>query len=101
MHKTTMLKRNLNKWTKTFMDTATIKLLKSMRGTSDSLEIKMYANDLADIYNVCNLIKHELYTEAEEIYYDLDTQVRDMFPNRLVNGVSKMDNYITELHQEK
>jgi hypothetical protein len=101
MHKTTILKRNLNKWTKTFMNTATIKLLKSMREASDPQELKMYANDLADIYAVCHLIKHGNYTTAEEVIYDLDTQVRDMFPNRLVDGVSKMDNYLWELHQEK
>jgi hypothetical protein len=101
MHKTTILKRNLNKWTKTFMNTATTKLLKSMREASDPQELRMYANDLADIYAVCHLIKNGNYTTAEEFYYELDTQVRDMFPTRLVNGVSKMDNYLWELHQEK
>lgn len=100
MHKTTILKRNLNKWTKTFMNTATIKLLKSMREASDPGELRMYANDLADIYTVCNLIKYGNYTTAEDFYCELDTQVRDLFPTRLINGLGKMDDYLTELHQD-
>jgi len=101
MHKTTMMKRNLNKWTNSFMDKATAKLLKCMRESASDRElVKMYAKDLADIYHVCHTIKQGEYSFASEMHYDLDTDVREMFPDRIINGIDKICDALHELHTE-
>ena len=83
--------KKIGKWVDAFLTRAKAIMLKRMmdeaKQNNDPLTLKMYASDLADIMHVCYLIKHQDYVNAYEMQRDMDTEPRDLFPDRLLNAL--------------
>lgn len=94
MNKLKIVEKKIGKWADAFLSRATAIMLKRMRDgardNNDLQTLEMYANDLATIMHVCYLIKHQDYVNAYEMQRDMDTEPRDLFPNRLVNALETM-----------
>lgn len=57
---------------------------------SDSDLIKMYCKDLSDSLLICYLTKAEDFIEAHDIWYNMDTDPRDIFPNGLCDLLEEL-----------
>lgn len=91
MNRIKIAEKKINKWADAFLTRAKAIMLKRMmdeaKQNNDPLTLKMYAADLADIMHVCYLIKHQDYVNAYEMQRDMDTEPRDLFPDRLLNAL--------------
>lgn len=89
-----MNRNKINKMVDTFLKRAKAIMLKRMmdeaKEHNDSLTLKMYAADLADIMHICYLIKHQDYVNAYEMQRDMDTEPRELFPDRLLNALETL-----------
>lgn len=94
MNKTKIAEKKIGKWADAFLTRAKAIMLKRMvdnaKDSNDPVTLKMYATDLADIMHVCYLIKHQDYVNAYEMHRDMDTEPRDLFPDRLLNALETL-----------
>lgn len=94
MSKLKIVEKKISKWADAFLSRATAIMLKRMRDeandNNDLQTLEMHTSDLATIMHVCYLIKHRDYVNAYEMQRDMDTEPRDLFPNRLVNALETM-----------
>lgn len=72
---------------------AQLKIMHREARKNDLDLVKMYATDLADVFCICYDIKNGNYCCAFDAYDDLDTDVRDMFPNTLIDMLGKASDY--------
>lgn len=56
----------------------------------DSDLLKMYCKDLSDSLLVCYLVKAEDFIGAHKIWYKMDTDPRDFFPNGLCDILEEL-----------
>ena len=70
-----------------------IKLMHREARSGDVDLVKMYANDLADVFCICHDIKNGNFCDAYTAWDDLDTDVRDMFPNSLIDLMCSASEY--------
>ena len=70
-----------------------IKLMHREARSGDVDLVKMYANDLADVFCICHDIKNGNFCDAYTAWDDLDTDVRDMFPNNLIDLMYRASEY--------
>ena len=91
MNRIKIAEKKIGKWADAFLSRAKAIMLKRMmdeaKQNNDPITLKMYAADLADIMHVCYLIKHQDYVNAYEMHRDMDTEPRDLFPDRLLNAL--------------
>jgi hypothetical protein len=91
MNRIKIAEKKINKWADAFLSRAKVIMLKRMmdeaKSHNDQLTLNMYATDLASIVHICYLIKHQDYVNAYEMHRDMDTEPRDLFPDRLINAL--------------
>lgn len=94
MNRLKTIEKKIGRWADAFLVRAKAIMLKRMldeaKKHNDPQTLKMYAADLADIMHICYLIKHQDYLTAYELQRDMDTEPRDLFPDRLVNALEVM-----------
>ena len=57
---------------------------------SDTDLVKLHAKDLADSLAICYLVKGESFVDAHNIWYNLDSEPRDLFPLGLTNLLDEL-----------
>ena len=75
------------------VQSAQLKLMHREARTGSFDLVKMYGTDLADVLCICHDIKNGNFCDAFETWDDLDTDVRDMFPNTLIDMLGKASDY--------
>ena len=94
MNRIKIAEKKIGKWADAFLSRAKVIMLKRMideaKQHNDQVTLNMYATDLANIMHVCYLIKHQDYVNAYEMHRDMDTEPRDLFPDRLLNALETL-----------
>ncbi len=89
-------KAKMNKMTDNLMkrcQSSQLKLMHREARTGDYSLVEMYANDLANVLCICHDIKNGNFVDAYDNWDKLDTDVRDMFPNTLIDMLDKASDY--------
>lgn len=72
---------------------AQLKIMHREAKKGDLELVKMYGTDLADVFCICYHIKNGNFDYAYENYYELDSDVMDMFPSTLIDMLEKAAEY--------
>lgn len=89
-------KAKMNKMADNLIKRSQAKQLKIMHRearTGDYSLVEMYGIDLANMLCICYDIKNGNFIEAYENWDKLDTDVRDMFPNTLIEMLDNAADY--------
>jgi hypothetical protein len=78
-----------------------VKIMHREARTGDADLVKLYATDLADIFCICHDIKNGNFIDAYNAWDDLDTDVRDMFPNTLIDMLVDAEDWEYETNKEE
>lgn len=70
-----------------------LKIMYREANTGDYSLVEMYAIDFANLLCICYDIKNGNFVEAYDNWIKLDTDVRDMFPNTLIDMLDKASDY--------